>query len=744
MPVSIPSLPFPRGERGSSSRTFRITSWLILILVSLLGTVRATTNDYRKVCPPCVDIPPPSYTCAEQRRWGKCGEAFMTNICDRTCGRCTAACPDVTPPASTVISSVLTPSAPPTPLPTARACVSSPTVQAWLAQDPRFSLLNAFTQLPDNITSLPAPFGDAGWQGVVLAPTNRAWENLLLVLAAAPPDTHKVSALQSLLLTHSLPNGFETETTIVETPLGLRVSGAPSSGAEKVTRGDLRVPPEVVDTSLLGGQLRNSSTSASISSSSPSSSRILSTPVSSMTIDVTQAVHLCAGSTIFPVDQLLYPAPLSSLLAQPPGTVRPASACSRQSIVQILRGEPTLSRMTAWMDALPTGTPLARSLRDPRGNITLLAVPDNAWANATIESKSTRTQAAETDDTRQGQDDLEVIDVDFDVGRLVLPGVRRLSSFRAGDVLNAMRPGVEYLVSGITSSTTLSTTELQVGGVAWSKADTGSLCSVAVHILAGVPRDLRGGDGLIAGMVKETEPEPTTSPEVALPTPRPSPSPTFPPTPTLTSNTPLTTCSRVSQVLAQQPPLSEFLSWAQECGLDRVWDDISQPHTIFAVPNSALERALFDVVPDQSNPLAKKLRATFMAQHTVPDVAWARADLVPGTASPTVDKEWSVVVPDTTGGASVADPRALSLSSSSSLSIRLRLVPNKGQGGGGEGGGVTTDPTPGTTITDTEGSPLARDPRSRVTFVACGAYIHVLDRPLTSSGSALDPQVNKE
>ncbi|KAL4451254.1 hypothetical protein ABPG77_009326 [Micractinium sp. CCAP 211/92] len=40
---------------------------------------------------PCDDRPPPTYTCSQQKEWGKCGEAFMAPFCDLTCGRCTGA-----------------------------------------------------------------------------------------------------------------------------------------------------------------------------------------------------------------------------------------------------------------------------------------------------------------------------------------------------------------------------------------------------------------------------------------------------------------------------------------------------------------------------------------------------------------------------------------------------------------------------------------------------------------------------
>ena len=36
----------------------------------------------------CTDRPPPSYSCAQQHTWGKCGEAWMAPYCARTCGRC--------------------------------------------------------------------------------------------------------------------------------------------------------------------------------------------------------------------------------------------------------------------------------------------------------------------------------------------------------------------------------------------------------------------------------------------------------------------------------------------------------------------------------------------------------------------------------------------------------------------------------------------------------------------------------
>ncbi len=39
----------------------------------------------------CNDTPPDAkYTCAQQKSWGKCGEAFMQGHCDQVCGRCSA------------------------------------------------------------------------------------------------------------------------------------------------------------------------------------------------------------------------------------------------------------------------------------------------------------------------------------------------------------------------------------------------------------------------------------------------------------------------------------------------------------------------------------------------------------------------------------------------------------------------------------------------------------------------------
>lgn len=40
----------------------------------------------------CTDIPPDAtFTCSEQAGWGKCGEAWMQNSCNASCGRCSAA-----------------------------------------------------------------------------------------------------------------------------------------------------------------------------------------------------------------------------------------------------------------------------------------------------------------------------------------------------------------------------------------------------------------------------------------------------------------------------------------------------------------------------------------------------------------------------------------------------------------------------------------------------------------------------
>jgi hypothetical protein len=50
----------------------------------------------------CTDVPPDAtFTCSEQAGWGKCGEAWMLNSCNASCGRCTPAMatdPAVEPP----------------------------------------------------------------------------------------------------------------------------------------------------------------------------------------------------------------------------------------------------------------------------------------------------------------------------------------------------------------------------------------------------------------------------------------------------------------------------------------------------------------------------------------------------------------------------------------------------------------------------------------------------------------------
>ena len=43
----------------------------------------------------CVDVSVPgSYTCAQQRDFGKCGADFMVGFCDVSCGRCTTTSQD--------------------------------------------------------------------------------------------------------------------------------------------------------------------------------------------------------------------------------------------------------------------------------------------------------------------------------------------------------------------------------------------------------------------------------------------------------------------------------------------------------------------------------------------------------------------------------------------------------------------------------------------------------------------------
>ena len=60
------------------------------------GYCRATCSGASSPSPPpppaggCADIAPPSYTCAQQKEWGKCGEGWMVGggFCAATCGRC--------------------------------------------------------------------------------------------------------------------------------------------------------------------------------------------------------------------------------------------------------------------------------------------------------------------------------------------------------------------------------------------------------------------------------------------------------------------------------------------------------------------------------------------------------------------------------------------------------------------------------------------------------------------------------
>ncbi len=52
--------------------------------------------------PPCTDVPPDStFTCAQQKAWGQCEQAWMDGFCEKTCGKCTDGapppCTDVAP-----------------------------------------------------------------------------------------------------------------------------------------------------------------------------------------------------------------------------------------------------------------------------------------------------------------------------------------------------------------------------------------------------------------------------------------------------------------------------------------------------------------------------------------------------------------------------------------------------------------------------------------------------------------------
>jgi ShK domain-like len=49
---------------------------------------------FTTAAPACTDVAPSKdYTCAQQKGFGKCNEAFMKNYCNKSCGRCGAAVP---------------------------------------------------------------------------------------------------------------------------------------------------------------------------------------------------------------------------------------------------------------------------------------------------------------------------------------------------------------------------------------------------------------------------------------------------------------------------------------------------------------------------------------------------------------------------------------------------------------------------------------------------------------------------
>jgi hypothetical protein len=71
----------------------------------LLALVTVTTLIFSAVSA-CDDVPPDStFTCSQQKAWGKCGEPWMQGKCNKSCGHCSGSgesnqCDDV-PPDST-------------------------------------------------------------------------------------------------------------------------------------------------------------------------------------------------------------------------------------------------------------------------------------------------------------------------------------------------------------------------------------------------------------------------------------------------------------------------------------------------------------------------------------------------------------------------------------------------------------------------------------------------------------------
>ena len=71
--------------------------YLLFILLALVSCKQRnlTSSLHSSAASSCTDeAPDHRYTCAQQAGWGKCGESWMANKCNLSCGRCSVSQPD--------------------------------------------------------------------------------------------------------------------------------------------------------------------------------------------------------------------------------------------------------------------------------------------------------------------------------------------------------------------------------------------------------------------------------------------------------------------------------------------------------------------------------------------------------------------------------------------------------------------------------------------------------------------------